>query len=134
MCRTIFTDDLGNVYGSYPPCKIWKYDPEQDRTFDLKHIRLPLINQSRSMATPMLDRKVQWRIIEWDPADRAAYGIIGGSNLLFKYDPHQGPQGTITPLVRWPHPAFETATRWTSPTRRSPWLSPRKSERCTTSR
>ena len=99
VCRTIFIDDLGNVYGSYPPGKIWKYDVAQDRVFDLEHIRLPLINQSRTMANPMLDRKVQWRIVTWDPVDRAAYGIIGGSNLLFKYDPHAGPAGTITSLV-----------------------------------
>jgi hypothetical protein len=99
ICRTIFTDDLGNVYGSYPPGQIWKYDVKQDRIFDFDHIRLPVINQSRTMANPMLDRKVQWRIIEWDPVDRAAYGIIGGSNLLFKYDPHNGPEGTVTPLV-----------------------------------
>jgi len=99
ICRTIFSDDLGNVYGSYPPGRIWKYDVQKDRIVDFEHIRLPLINQSRTMANPMLDRKVQWRIVEWDPVDRAAYGIIGGSNLLFKYDPHQGSEGTITPLA-----------------------------------
>jgi hypothetical protein len=99
ICRTIFTDDLGNVYGSYPPGRIWKYDPRVDRIIDFEHIRLPLINQSRTMANPMLDRKAQWRIIEWDPVDRAGYGIIGGSNLLFKYDPHNGPEGAITPLT-----------------------------------
>jgi hypothetical protein len=99
ICRTIFTDDAGNVYGSYPPGRIWKYDPERDRIIDFDHIRLPLNNQSRTMANPMLDRKAQWRIIQWDPVDRAAYGIIGGSNLLFKYDPHLGPEGTVTPLA-----------------------------------
>ncbi len=99
VCRTIFIDDAGNVYGSYPPGKIWKYDPVKDRTFDFEHIRLPLINQSRTMANPMLDRKAQWRIVEWDPVDRAAYGIIGGSNLLFKYNPNDGPEGVVTPLV-----------------------------------
>jgi hypothetical protein len=99
ICRTIFIDDLGNVYGSRPPGRIWKYDVAQDRVFDLDHIRLPIINQSRSMANPMLDRKVQWRIVEWDPVDRAAYGIIGGSNLLFKYDPHAGSAGIVTPLA-----------------------------------
>ncbi len=99
VCRTIFIDDAGNVYGSYPPGKIWKYDPVKDRTFDFENIRLPLINQSRTMANPMLDRKAQWRIVEWDPIDRAVYGIIGGSNLLFKYNPNDGPEGVVTPLV-----------------------------------
>ena len=100
ICRTIFTDDRGNVYGSLALGRIWKYDPVKDRVFDLDHIRLPIINQSRSMANPMLDRKVQWRIIEWDPVEKVAYGIVGGSNLLFKYDPHDGPEGRVTPLVQ----------------------------------
>lgn len=108
VCRTIFTDDAGNVYGSYPPGRIWKYDPVQDRIIDFEHIRLPLINQSRTMANPMLDRKAQWRIIEWDPVDRAAYGIIGGSNLLFKYDPHAGPEGTVTPMVSMAAPGVRS--------------------------
>jgi hypothetical protein len=106
VCRTIFTDDRGNVYGSRPPGRIWKYDPVQDRVIDFEHLRLPIVNQSRSMANPMLDRKVQWRIIEWDPVDRAAYGIVGGSNLLFKYEPQIGAEGRITPLVELCSPAF----------------------------
>jgi hypothetical protein len=39
VCRTIFTGDQGNVYGSYPPGRIWKYDPAQDRILDFEHIR-----------------------------------------------------------------------------------------------
>ena len=106
ICRTIFADDQGNVYGSRAPGLIWRYDPVQDRVFDLEHLRLPIVNQSRSMANPMLDRKAQWRVIEWDPVDRAAYGIIGGSNLLFKYEPHAADGGRITPLVEMCSPAF----------------------------
>ncbi len=107
ICRTIFTDDLGNVYGSYPPGRIWKYDPRADRLLDLEHIQLPIINQSRTMANPMLDRKAQWRIIEWDPVDRAAYGIVGGSNLLFRFDVHDGPEGSIKPLTKMVASRFE---------------------------
>ena len=99
ICRTIFADDDGNVFGSYPPGRIWRYDIARDRVFDLEHTLLPIINQSRTMANPMLDRKAQWRIVEWDAADRAAYGIIGGSNLLFKFEPHAGPEGKVTPLA-----------------------------------
>ena len=99
ICRTIFADDEGNVYGSYPPGRIWKYDAAKDRILDLENLTLPIINQSRTMANPMLDRKAQWRIVEWDSAARAAYGIIGGSNLLFKFEPHIGPEGKVTPLA-----------------------------------
>jgi hypothetical protein len=99
ICRTIFTDDAGNVYGSYPPGNIWKYNPVADRIWDLEYLKLPIINVSRTMANPMLDRKAQWRIIEWDPKDKAAYGIVGGSNVLFRYDVHAGKEGEITPLA-----------------------------------
>jgi hypothetical protein len=106
ICRTIFSDDLGNVYGSYPPGRVWKFDVAQDRIFDLEHVRLPIINQSRTMANPMLDRKAQWRIVEWDPVEKAIYGIVGGSNMLFRYDPRDGPEGTFSELAQMCPPQF----------------------------
>ena len=62
-------------------------------------MRLPIVSQSRTMANPMLDRKAQWRIVEWDPVDKAIYGIVGGSNLLFRYDPRRDAKGAFTPLA-----------------------------------
>ncbi|MCH5376235.1 MAG: hypothetical protein JJ992_19875, partial [Planctomycetes bacterium] len=106
ICRTIFIDDSGNVYGSYPPGLIWKYEVASDRLLDLKFLRLPIAYQSRSMANPMLDRRAQWRVIRWDPVDRCAYGIVGGSNLLFKYDVHDGPEGRITELAQLCAPMY----------------------------
>ncbi len=106
ICRTLFTDDLGNVYGSYPPGKLWKYDAVADRIFDLQYLELPIINVSRTMANPMLDRKAQWRYIEWDPETKAAFGIVGGSNLLFRFDVHQGREGKITPLTSMCAPQY----------------------------
>ena len=100
ICRTIVIDDDGNVYGTYAPGMVWKYDVAKDRILDLEHVRLPVVNQSRSMANPMLDRKPQWRIAEWDPVDKAIYGVVGGSNLLFRYDPRQGEEGTFTSLAQ----------------------------------
>lgn len=105
ICRTIFADDLGNVYGTRVPGRVWRYDPAQDRIFDLS-IRLPIVNVSRSMHNPMLDRKAQWRIIEWDPQTKCAYGIVGGSNDLFKYDVHKGDEGEFQVLTRMCAPMF----------------------------
>lgn len=62
-------------------------------------LELPVVNVSRTMANPMLDRKAQWRIIEWDPVDKAAYGIVGGNNMLFRYDPYAGREGEIVELA-----------------------------------
>ena len=106
ICRTIFIDDQGNVYGSYAPAMIWKYDVSRDRIFDLQYLKLPIINVSRTMANPMLDRKGQWRIIEWDPVDKVAYGIVGGTNMLFRYDVHAGREGKIATLTQMCAPQY----------------------------
>lgn len=106
VCRTIFIDESGNVYGSYPPGLIWKYDVEKDRIFNLEFLRLPVTLDSRTIANPMLDRRNQWRVIEWDPVDKVAYGIVGGSNLLFKFDVNKGLEGEITPLTPMCAPAY----------------------------
>ena len=100
ICRTLLIDDHGNVYGSYSPGRVWKYDFEEDRIFNLEFLRLPITLDSRTMANPMLDRRAQWRYIEWDPVDRVAYGVIGGNNMLFKYDVEKGLEGEITPLTK----------------------------------
>jgi len=47
----------------------------------------------------MLDRRAQWRYIEWDPVDRVGYGIIGGNNMLFAYDVDKKPEGEVRPLA-----------------------------------
>lgn len=99
ICRTLMIDDKGNVYGSYAPSSIWKYDVEQDRIFNLEHLRLPATLDSRTMANPMLDRRAQWRYIEWDPVNKLGYGVIGGNNMLFAFDVEKGDEGEITPLA-----------------------------------
>lgn len=104
ICRTIFADDKGNVYGSFPVAQIWKYDPLEDRVIDFPNIRLQYDMRvlPRTMSKPMIDRKVIWRVIEWDAVDKVAYGIIGGDSMLFKYDVNQGDEGEIeylTPLT-----------------------------------
>jgi hypothetical protein len=100
ICRTLLIDDLGNVYGSYAPGRVWKYDYAQDRIFNLEFLRLPITLDSRTMANPMLDRRAQWRYIEWDPVDKVAYGVIGGNNMLFRYDVDKGVEGEITALTK----------------------------------
>ena len=94
-----FTRDLGK-----PVAQIWRYDPKTDEVVDLPNIRLECDNRvlPRTMSKPMIDRKVIWRVIEWDPVDKCAYGIIGGNSMLFRYDVHNGPEGKIdyiTPLT-----------------------------------
>lgn len=104
ICRTIFADDQGNVYGSFPVAQIWKYDVKKDEVIDFPTIRLEYDNRvlPRTMSKPMIDRKVIWRVIEWDENEKVAYGIVGGNSMLFRYDVHDGSEGKIeylTPLT-----------------------------------
>ncbi len=101
ICRTIFADDKGNIYGSFPVGQIWKYDPLKDEVIDFPYIRLQYDMRvlPRTMSKPMIDRKVIWRVIEWDPEEKVAYGIIGGNTMLFRYDVHKGDEGEIQYLT-----------------------------------
>lgn len=100
VCRSIFIDDKGNVYGSYPVAKLWKYDAQKERVVDLS-VRMPHDPTvfPASLAEPRLDRTYQWRKIHWDPIEKVAYGITGGSgSILFRYDPDDGHEGKFTDL------------------------------------
>jgi len=72
-------------------------------------VKLPNTLDSRTMANPMLDRRAQWRYIEWDKKDKVAYGITGGSTVLFKFDVNKGPEGEITALTRICAPMYRDA-------------------------
>ena len=108
ICRTIFADDEGNVYGSFPVAQIWKYDVKKDEVIDFPNIRLQYDNRvlPRTMSKPMIDRKVIWRVIEWDPLEKVAYGIVGGNSMLFRYDVHDGAEGRIDYLTELTAPQY----------------------------
>lgn len=99
--RHIAIDDDGNVYGAYPKARLWRYDPRTELVYDLG-AQLPYDPRvfPRRLSNPMLDRKAIWRVVEWDLADRAIYGVDGGSSILFRYDPKDGPEGKVTELGR----------------------------------
>jgi hypothetical protein len=100
VCRSIFCDDKGNVYGSFPTARVWKYDAEAERVVDLS-VNMPYdptIFPTR-LHNPIIDRTHEWRKIQWDPVEKVAYGVTCGSgSILFKYDPDDGPEGKFTEL------------------------------------
>jgi hypothetical protein len=110
--RHIAADDEGNVYGAYPKARIWKYDAKTERVLDLS-VQFPYdpLVFPRRMSNPMLDRKAIWRVVDWDPVDRVIYGVDGGSSLLFRYDPKDGPEGKATFLERLCAEQFYTTDR-----------------------
>lgn len=108
ICRDIVTDDEGNCYGMWGISRIWRYNPETDRAYDLP-IQIPFDPTAwpTQLRNPMIDRAYIWRAVEWDPVDRAVYGITCGSgSILFKYEPHAGPTGKVTELAQMCDPRF----------------------------
>ena len=100
--RSIFCDDEGNVYGSFPTGRIWKYDSKMERVIDLS-VRIPYdpTIYPAQLRNAMINRTNDWRGITWDPVDKVAYGITCGSgSLLFKYDPKNGAEGKVTQLAQ----------------------------------
>ncbi|MBK8884908.1 MAG: hypothetical protein IPN67_21920 [Bacteroidales bacterium] len=102
ICRDIFCDDEGNVFGSFPVAGIWKYDAKAERVADLS-LRVPYDPSvyPAQLQNPMIDRTCDWRAVEWDPVEKVAYGVTCGSgSLLFRFDPHSGEEGSITPIIK----------------------------------
>jgi len=108
VCRSIFCDDKGNVYGSFPGARVWRYDAEKEKVYDLK-VRMPYDPTvfPASLKNPRIDRTQEWRVIEWDPVDKVAYGVTCGSrSKLFRFDPDDGPEGKFTELAEMCDPKY----------------------------
>ncbi|MFC1562612.1 hypothetical protein ACFL4Z_01010 [candidate division KSB1 bacterium] len=102
ICRQIVCDDEGNVYGAFPVARMWKYDAKKEKVYDLS-VKIPFNPRifPTQLRNPMLDRSTIWRGVVWDPVDNVFYGVTCGSgSILFKYDPHNGPEGKVTELGR----------------------------------
>lgn len=85
IARLIIMDDEGNVYGSFAPYRIFKYDINEERLIDLP-VMIP------HMDGPWNDRghfhrENIWRNIIWHPAERVFYGMEHGSATLFRFNP-----------------------------------------------
>lgn len=102
ICRSVFCDDEGNVYLSFPTARVAKYDVKKEKVYEttLSTPYDPSIFPTQ-LNNPMIDRTYDWRAVEWDSAEKVAYGVTCGSgSILFRFDPHAGPEGRITPLAK----------------------------------
>jgi len=108
VCRDIFCDDEGNVFGSFPVGRVWRYDARTEQVRDLS-IQMPYDPTiwPTQLRNPMIDRSCDWRAVEWDPVGKVAYGVTCGSaSILFRFDPHAGPEGRFTTLAKMCDTAF----------------------------
>ncbi len=108
ISRSIFCDDKGNVYGSFPIARIWKYDAKTEKINDLS-VTMPYDPTifPAELNNPRIDRTCDWRAVEWDPVEKVAYGVTCGSgSILFRYDPDDGPEGKMTELAKLCDPKY----------------------------
>jgi len=101
ICRKIFCDDEGNVYMSFPTARVARYDVNKEKVYEtsLQTPYDPTLFPAQ-LRNPMIDRANIWRSVEWDSIEKVAYGVTGGGSILFRFDPHDGPEGKITPLAK----------------------------------
>ena len=102
ICRDIFCDDVGNVYMCNPTARVLKYNANNEKV-DYTSLKVPYDPTifPTQLNNPTIDRSYIWRAVEWDPVDKVAYGVTCGSgSILFRFDPHEGPEGTIISLGR----------------------------------
>ncbi|MBW7996913.1 MAG: hypothetical protein FVQ81_10185 [Candidatus Glassbacteria bacterium] len=94
--RMIALDGEGNLYGTSQNHWIWKYDIAADRLVELP-LQIPhdkTIRLAYHRGRPALDRRQNWRYVEWDPVSEKIYGIECGRSLLFEFDPGAGQSGS----------------------------------------
>jgi len=108
ICRQIACDDDGNIYGSFPVARLWKYDATDEKVYDLP-VKIPFdptVFPTR-LNNPVIDRSTIWRAVTWDPVEKVFYAVTCGSgSILFKYDPNDGPNGKTTELSKICDPRF----------------------------
>ena len=95
--RTLVCDDQGNVYGTFAPDRIFKYDSANGRVIDLG-IRLPSDATIYPRTTHLIKRYMRAGV--WDDVNKKIYGVEGGTSILFEFDPKVGKEGQIRALER----------------------------------
>jgi hypothetical protein len=102
IARVMVKDDQGNVYGSFAPYRIFKYDIEKERLVDLPvtipHKEGPWCDRGH------FHRENIWRNAVWDPAERVIWGMEMGSATFFRFDPARNSIEALGQLVS---PEFE---------------------------
>jgi hypothetical protein len=97
VARTIVTDDKGNVYGTYLPDKIFKYDPQSERLYDLA-IQIPSTSRAFHRTHSIYKRYMRAGI--WDNMNKKIYGVEGATSNLFEYHPYIGREGKVKKLAQ----------------------------------
>ncbi len=99
VSRVLTTDDRGRVYGFYNDGRIWRYDPEKDRVFNLL-TQMPLRTPGVPIFRSFYETEHGMMGVARSRDGRKWYGLETESSYLFEYDPDQGDEGKATLLAQ----------------------------------
>ena len=108
ICRTLGIDDEGNVYGSFGPGRIFKYDPRTDSISELS-ARLPIRQKGISLGRDYEKSETAWRVVVWDQKAKKFYGVEESASILFSFDPTAPPDSQVQRLGQMCIPALATS-------------------------
>lgn len=95
--RMLVKDDQGNVYGTFAPYRIFKYDRALNKLMDLPvtipHLEGPWCDKGH------YHRENVWRDAFWHPTEKVLYGIEMGSATLFRFNPESNKMDDLGQLV-----------------------------------
>jgi hypothetical protein len=97
VARTLVIDDEGNVFGTYLPDRIFKYDVKVERLLDLS-IQIPSDSDIFPRTHSIYKRYMRAGV--WDDVNKKIYGVEGGTSWLFEYDPKAGKEGQVRKLAQ----------------------------------
>ena len=99
VSRVLVTDDLGRVYGFYNDGRIWRYDPDSDRVYNLQ-TQMPLRTPGVPIFRSFYETEHGMMGVARSKEGRKWYGLETESSYLFEYDPDSGKEGKATLLTQ----------------------------------
>ncbi len=99
VSRVLVTDDRGRVYGFYNDGRIWRYDPDGDRVYNLI-TQMPLRTPGIPIFRSFYETEHGMMGVATSPDGKKWYGLETESSHLFEYDPYQGDEGRTTLLTQ----------------------------------
>lgn len=97
VARTLVTDNEGNVFGTYLPDRIFKYDVKADQLLDLS-IQIPSDPDVFPRTHSIYKRCMRAGV--WDDVNQKIYGVEGGTSWFFEFDPKVDKEGKVRKLAQ----------------------------------
>ena len=98
VSRVMVLDDRGRAYGFYNDGRIWRYDPDADRVYNLG-AQMPIRTPGVPIFRSFYETEHGMMGVARGKDGRKWYGLETESSYLFEYDPYEGGEEGRTTLL-----------------------------------